>query len=273
MLRWLGPTRWKSLNVIGQTFRFDNILMWMPKLFRRRAFTLPSVPPGVRIYAFGDIHGRLDLLDPLLARVDADIAKRPIAQPLQVFLGDYVDRGADSAGVLERLCQREKVAATIYLKGNHEIYFLEFLTNPQVFAVWAKYGALPTLLSYGLHPTGKATQVEQTELAKQLNSVMPLEHKKFLQKLALSFTCGDYFFVHAGIRPGRELALQTEEDLCWIREDFLLHEEPFEKFIVHGHTPIQEPDLRANRINIDTGAYATGKLTCLVLEGNEKRFV
>jgi serine/threonine protein phosphatase 1 len=273
MLMSLGRTSWKSFDVIAQALCLDNILMWTPKFFQRRSYALPRVPPGVRIYAFGDIHGRRDLLDPLLARVDTDIAKHPIAQPLQVFLGDYVDRGLDSAGVIERLCQREKVAPTICLKGNHEVYFLEFLNNPEIFDVWAKYGALPTLLSYGLQPVSKGTPEDLAERAKQLNFTMPFEHRLFLQRLASSFTCGDYFFVHAGIRPGRDLSEQSEDDLFWIREDFLLHEEPFEKFIVHGHTPVRAPDIKPNRINIDTGAYATSKLTCLVLEGDEKRFL
>jgi serine/threonine protein phosphatase 1 len=278
MLGFLGPISWegtarKTKDFIAQALCLDNILMWKPRFFQPRSYPLPRVPAGVRVYAFGDIHGRLDLLDPLLARVDADIASYPVAQPLQIFLGDYIDRGADSFGVLDRLCQREKTGSTICLKGNHEAYFLEFLKNPRVFEAWAKYGALPTLLSYGLQPSNKAALDEQVKLARQLHSAMPIEHKVFLQRLASSFTCADYFFVHAGVRPGYGLSQQSEDDLLWIREDFLLHEERFEKFIVHGHTPVREPDLKPNRINIDTGAYATGKLTCLVLEGDEKRFL
>jgi serine/threonine protein phosphatase 1 len=213
------------------------------------------------------------LLDPLLGRVDRDVKSRPIEKPVLIFLGDYVDRGPDSAGVVQRLLEREKMGNTICLKGNHELYFLEFLANPQIFTDWSKYGALPTLLSYGIRHNGAFSPAAQIELADELMRLVPYEHLTFLQNLPESFACGDYFFVHAGVRPGRPLGAQLEDDLLWIREDFLLHEEPFDKFIVHGHTPVREPEIKPNRINIDTGAYATGRLTCLVLEGDDQKFL
>jgi len=130
-----------------------------------------------------------------------------------------------------------------------------------------------TLVSYGVTPSISADEAEQRELAAAFDRALPHSHRRFLGNLKASFACGDYFFVHAGVRPGIPLSGQHEHDLLWIREDFLLHEESFEKIVIHGHTPVMEPDIRPNRINIDTGAYATGKLTCLVLEGGDMTFI
>ncbi len=247
--------------------------MWKSRKISAPASVRPIVPDGLRIYAIGDIHGRADLLDQVLARIDQDLEARPAAQAIQVFLGDYIDRGPDSAGVLERLVRRAETHQTLCLKGNHEIYLLEFFENPTILKDWARYGALTTLLSYGLRPSINAGLEEQADLADALARAMPADHRRFLTELPLSFTCGDYVFVHAGLRPGAPLARQREEDLLWIRDDFLCHEEPFEKVVVHGHTPVMEPDVRINRINIDTGAYATGRLTCLLLERDEIGFL
>lgn len=246
--------------------------MWKSRLFGA-AHAGPLVPDGVRVYAIGDVHGRADLLDRLLSRIDEDLEQRPIATPLHIFLGDYVDRGPASAGVLDRLISRGKTHQTLCLKGNHELYLLEFLDNPAVLKVWGQYGGLTTLLSYGLRPTLNADLEEQSELAAALRQAMPKSHYQFLSDLPLTFTCGDFFFVHAGVRPGAPLSRQREDDLLWIRDEFLCHEEPFEKVIVHGHTPVREPEVRKNRINIDTGAYATGRLTCLTLERDEIGFI
>jgi serine/threonine protein phosphatase 1 len=233
----------------------------------------PRIPDGICVYAVGDIHGRIDLLDRLLARIDADRADRPVVRAIEVFLGDYVDRGQDSAGVLERLISRGQSHETICLLGNHEDCLLEFFTNPGILTAWSQNGGLTTLLSYGLRPSIQSSPEEQRELSAALAAAMPASHRRFLTELPLSFTCGDYFFVHAGVRPGVPLARQREEDLLWIREEFLRHEAAFEKVIVHGHTPVREPDVRANRIDIDTGAYATGRLTCLRLEHDEITFI
>nr|WP_036264211.1 metallophosphoesterase family protein [Methylocapsa aurea] len=248
--------------------------MWKSRLFGATAApTRPFIPDGVRVYAIGDVHGRADLLDQLLVRIDEDLKEHPIANAIHIFLGDYIDRGPDSAGVLDRLIRRGQTHQTLCLKGNHEIYLLEFLENPSILGIWGQYGALTTLLSYGLKPSLKADLGEQTELAATLSQTIPHSHVQFLTGLPVSFTCGDYFFVHAGVHPNAPLANQREDDLLWIRDDFLCHEEPFEKVIVHGHTPVREPDVRANRINIDTGAYATGRLTCLKLERDEIGFI
>jgi serine/threonine protein phosphatase 1 len=246
--------------------------MW--KLHRTKASeTRPVVPDGLRIYAVGDVHGRADLLKKLFARIDADLREHPIAETIHVFLGDYIDRGKDSAAVLDLLIERASIHQMTFLKGNHELYLTEFLENPRILGAWAHYGALPTLASYGLTPTINANPAQQAELATRLGEAMPKSHGQFLASLKPSFICGDFFFVHAGVRPGTLLTHQSEDDLLWIRDDFLLHEEPFEKIIVHGHTPVREPDVRKNRINIDTGAYATGRLTCLKLEQDKIVFI
>ncbi len=231
------------------------------------------LPKGLRIYAVGDVHGRADLLKHLFSRVDDDLKGNPIAEAIHIFLGDYIDRGQDSAVVLDLLIERARTHRMSCLKGNHEFFLAEFLENPGVFKHWAQYGGLPTLTSYGLTPTINADTREQAELSARLCNAMPKSHSQFLAGLKLCFMCGDFFFVHAGVRPGTPLSRQREEDLLWIRDDFLLHEKPFEKIIVHGHTPVMEPELRNNRINIDTGAYATGRLTCLRLERDKIEFV
>lgn len=231
------------------------------------------MPEEQRIYAVGDVHGRADLLEPLLGRIDRDLADRPIAYPLQIFLGDYIDRGPDSRTVIDLLIARRQQHKLVLLQGNHEIYAAEALDDPSVLPEWIKIGAIPTLVSYGIKPASRGGQLLEQETARAFRQALPDSHRQFLRSLALSFSCGDFFFSHAGVRPGVPLQNQSQEDLLWIREDFLLHEGDFGKVIVHGHTPAKEPDIRHNRINIDTGAYATGRLTCLVLEGERMMFL
>lgn len=229
----------------------------------------PTVPEGVRIYAVGDIHGRADLLGATLERIRADIAHHPVARPVQVFLGDYIDRGPASREVLDRLSTLAEPYETVFLRGNHEVYLAEFLRNPAVLREWRRYGGLETLLSYSLLPTIEPDAAEQAELAATLDRLLPPFHRDWFSTLQDYFVCGDFFFVHAGVRPGVPLNKQSLQDLLWIREDFLNFESDFAKMIVHGHTPVAEPEFHSNRINIDTGAYVTGRLTCLVLEGND----
>jgi serine/threonine protein phosphatase 1 len=233
----------------------------------------PYIPSGRRVYAIGDIHGRADLLSNLFRRIDDDLKSRPIADAIQIFLGDYVDRGPNSRRVIDLLIARQRGNNMVLLKGNHEDCVLHFLSNPTMLAEWKNIGGLNTLLSYGVAATNRRDPHSQHEVARALRHSMPDSHHRFLQNLAPSFTCGDFFFVHAGVRPGVPLQDQTAHDLLWIREDFLLHEEDFGKVIVHGHTPTREPEIRPNRINIDTGAYATGRLTCLVLEDDRMIFL
>ena len=192
---------------------------------------------------------------------------------MEIFLGDYIDRGPASREVLDRLIARSRAREMVCLKGNHEIFVEGFLNDPGVLSDWRNYGGLQTLLSYGLTPSVKMNPAEQARLAAAFGQALPLNHRLFLGGLRPSFTCGDYFFVHAGVQPGIPLEEQHEEDLLWIREDFLLCEADFSKIVVHGHTPVREPDIRPNRINIDTGAYASGQLTCLMLEGDERHFI
>jgi serine/threonine protein phosphatase 1 len=212
------------------------------------------------------VHGRADLLDEVFARVDASLASCTACRPVHVLLGDYIDRGPCSREVLDRLIERRRSHDMVCLKGNHESYVFDFLRNPSVLSAWRHLGGLETLISYGLRPSVNPGDAERLALARALAGALPDSHRQFLEKLDPSFSCGDFFFAHAGVKPGVPLARQREEDLLWIRDDFLLCEEDFGKIIVHGHTPVQEPDIRANRINIDTGAYATGRLTCLMIE-------
>lgn len=242
-------------------------------LMPRRQKAKPRIPAGTRVYAVGDVHGRADLLSLVLARIDEDIKIRPTAQPVQVFLGDYIDRGPDSRRVLDLLIARNHKDTTVFLKGNHELYASEVLSDHSVVAEWLRMGGIPTLLSYGVKPSAGADPKADEDTAIAFGCALPDSHRRFLHGLALSFTCGDFFFVHAGVRPGIALQQQWQQDLIWIRDDFLLHEDDFGKIVVHGHTPAREPDVRPNRINIDTGAYATGRLTCLVLEGDQMRFL
>jgi serine/threonine protein phosphatase 1 len=231
------------------------------------------LPNGVRVYAIGDVHGRADLLEQVLARIDADLASRPASDAIQIFLGDYIDRGPQSRQVLDRLIGRGRTRKSVFLKGNHETYIGAFLKNPLMLTDWRRLGGMDTLLSYGLTPPVGMSPSAYAGLAATFAEALPANHRQFLGALRPSFTLGDFFFVHAGVRPGIALQQQREDDLLWIRDDFLLHEGRFEKIIVHGHTPVQQPDIRHNRINIDTGAYATGRLTCLRLEGETVSFL
>ena len=231
------------------------------------------MPDGIRIYAIGDIHGRADLLEQVLKRIDADLATHPAPHCIEVFLGDYIDRGPASRQVLDLLVARERAHRTVFLKGNHETFMTDFATKPFILENWQNLGGLETLMSYGITPSINADTADQVRLAAAFDEVVPESHRRFLRDLKLSFTCGDFLFVHAGIRPGIPLARQREEDLLWIRQEFLLCEDDFSKIVVHGHTPVAQVDVRPNRINIDTGAYATGTLTCLMLESDKMRVI
>ena len=232
-----------------------------------------QTPDGIRIYAVGDIHGRADLLARTLKQIDADLETKAPAGTIEVFLGDYVDRGPASREVLELLIERESTHRSVFLKGNHESLLTRFQTDPSILDGWQRLGGLETIMSYGVTPSINADEVEQARLAVAFTRAFPDSHRRFLGNLKPSFTCGDYFFVHAGVRPGVPLTEQLEDDLLWIRQEFLLHEEEFSKIVVHGHTPVLQPDIRPNRINIDTGAYATGRLTCVVLEADTIRIL
>jgi serine/threonine protein phosphatase 1 len=226
----------------------------------------PSLPAGPRIYAVGDIHGRLDLLDELLSRVNADIAHRPTARPVFFFLGDYIDRGPYSRETIDRLIELGATKECVFLKGNHEQIAIKCLSDPSLFDRWMRLGGVETLVSYGVAPRNMARGQQIVELQSAFHGAVPQAHFRFFRDQQTSFACGDFFFVHAGVKPRIELSRQAENDLLWIRDEFLSSNEDFGKIVVHGHTPTREIEVRPNRINIDTGAFATGKLTCLVIE-------
>jgi len=240
---------------------------WNPRSSQNQR-AAARLPDGLRIYAIGDIHGRADLLESLLLQIDEDCRLYPSRRPIVVFIGDYIDRGPASREVLDLLLGYERTKETIFLRGNHETFVHRFLSKPAVLDEWRLYGGLETLVSYGLKPSINPSGLERARLAKELAMSITKRHIEFLESLDLSFSCGDFLFVHAGIRPGVPLRKQREEDLLWIREEFLSCEQQFEKFVVHGHTPVDTTDIRSNRINIDTGAFATGRLTCIVIEGS-----
>jgi serine/threonine protein phosphatase 1 len=221
----------------------------------------------------GDIHGRDDLLQEMAERVEADMQPRSFDQAVTVFLGDYLDRGHGSKSVVERLASSEWPTPMIALAGNHEDFLLTFLEDQDVLEVWRSLGGYETLRSYGvdvgLAMAGRDFKsIQATFLAR-----FPERHRQFLRTLKVSTTIGDYFFCHAGVRPGVPLDRQDRDDLLAIRDPFLSSEAEHGKLIVHGHTPSAAPEIRRNRIGIDTAAYATGRLTCLVLEKDERRFL
>jgi serine/threonine protein phosphatase 1 len=227
----------------------------------------PSLPAGMRIYAVGDIHGRLDLLDDLLSRIGADIARRPTARPVYVFLGDYIDRGPSSRETIDRLIEHGAANECVFLKGNHEQIALKCLSDRALFEQWLRLGGLQTLMSYGVPSEIQTNGRSIVELQSAFHHALPQQHFRFFRDLQNSFVSGDFFFAHAGVKPNVELTRQKENDLLWIRGEFLSSTCDFGKIVVHGHTPAGEIEVRPNRINIDTGAFATGCLTCLVIEG------
>lgn len=238
---------------------------------------LPRVPDGVRVYAVGDVHGRLDLLREIEERIVEDLAASPrVVEPFVVYLGDYVDRGVDSRGVLQWLIDNPLLTglSRVLLIGNHDLWLREFLRGQPVGASWIQFGGDATLASYGVRFDITLPEPQRIAQAqKQLVDRFPTTHRELLHGLELAWSCGDYYFCHAGIRPGVPLDRQSPEDLLWIREPFLSWRGDPGKVIVHGHTVTEEPVVRPNRIGIDTGAYLTGRLTCLVLEGTDQRFV
>ena len=226
-----------------------------------------------RCYVIGDIHGRSDLLDRMVDAITRDIEQNPVAASLTVTLGDYVDRGPDSRGVLDRLAHNPFPTDYVALKGNHEELLETFLTRPAIGPQWRRLGGLETLHSYKVPVADLMVGKGFDEAAQALRQALPAEQSAFLGRLKLSLTVGGYFLCHAGVRPGVPLDNQRAEDLLWIRDEFLSSKVDFGKIVVHGHTPTQSPQVLANRINIDTGAFATGRLTCLVIEDGGLRFL
>ena len=225
-----------------------------------------------RVYVIGDIHGRLDLLARMVEMINLDIQSRG-GENLIVTLGDYIDRGPSSRGVLDCLLSNPFAGRYIALKGNHEVLLEAFLENPTVGVDWWRLGGRETLKSFGVKAKPRMMGTHFERLAVQLSAALSLQQREFLGSLKTSLVVGRYFLCHAGVRPGIALELQSEDDLLWIREEFLDSQLDFGKIVVHGHTPVPAPQVKANRINIDTGAFATGHLTCVVLEDDKHRFI
>ena len=238
---------------------------------RRKA----RLPGGVRVYAVGDVHGRADLLERLHGLVAEDAARAPAVTMVLVYLGDYVDRGPDSRAVVDALVRRPLAGFdAVHIKGNHEDFLLTFLEDASVGEIWLMNGGGATLASYGVEAPAFAYGPAPFEPARAAFAArLPADHLAFLRALAPRHAVGDYLFVHAGVRPGVPLAAQRGADLMWIREPFLDSDDDFGCVVVHGHTPAAEPVVRANRIGIDTGAVFTDRLTCLVLDGPDVRFL
>jgi serine/threonine protein phosphatase 1 len=226
-----------------------------------------------RLYVIGDIHGRLDLLEQLIELINLDIKSRE-GEAVIVTLGDYVDRGPNSSGVLDRLANNPFEGRYVALKGNHEALLEAFLDNPAAVGPdWWHLGGLETVKSFGVAVTSKMRRADLERMAKQLDEAITSKQSEFLKSLKTSLVFGGYFLCHAGVRPGISLELQSETDLLWIRDEFLSSETDFGKVVVHGHTPRREPEVLANRINIDTGAYTSGRLTCVLLDERGHRII
>lgn len=246
---------------------------WIKSLIGQKEAKVFTAPDGVRLYAIGDIHGTLPPLETLLDRIDAD-AKTAQGTVRVIFLGDYVDRGAHSKAVVDRLLAFAADYDCVFLKGNHEHALLAFMDSPADALDWLDWGGKATLGSYGID--GKRILSSTTDwfaVAEDLKALMPEAHHAFYRGLALSHTEGDYVFVHAGLRPGRPLDRQDDWDLMAIRDEFLHHPGRFPHRVVHGHTPVEAAVVKDDRVNLDTGAFWSGTLTAAVIEGTSLRLI
>lgn len=238
--------------------------------------SLASTPPETRVYAVGDIHGRLDLLLRLQGLIAADAGRARARRRVLVYIGDYIDRGPDSAGVLDLLLDRPLPGFQIvHLLGNHEDTLLQFPDDITVGPSWLTYGGMQTLASYFIEvsPGSWRDERELRRLQDEVRRRVPRRHVEFMRGLPLSHVEGNYLFVHAGVRPGIPLEQQERDDLLWIRDEFLKSSEDHGRIVVHGHTISEAPDQQPNRIGIDTGAFHTGHLTCVVLDGTSRAFL
>ena len=236
-----------------------------------------SVPEGTRVYAIGDVHGCLDELLALNEIIRAELARSPVGHPVKIFLGDYVDRGPKARQVVDELCRQLDGPDDVHcLLGNHDERLRNFLKCPREFGQeFLQYEGATTLSSFGIATDEEdgITPCAYTQLAGELARRMSERQHRFFDELELSVTIGDYHFVHAGVRPQSDLFSQTDTDQINIREGFLDYQHPLEKVVVHGHTMCDEPEVRQNRINVDTKAVLSGTLTCVVLEGKTHRFI
>ncbi len=282
------PTRFERVSVtipmaatqttaVPASGGFESVQVTIPTRESEFSTGLPAgtVPSGQRIYVFGDVHGRFDLVLRLRDAIRRDRARSAPA-PVQVIgLGDFIDRGPDSKDVIEALTSDFFECEASFIRGNHEQMLLDFLDNPDDGPVWLRNGARETLRSYGvdLADAASGTRIDYAKLRTAFRARLPQAHAAFLDGLPLSLAVGGYFFVHAGARPGVPLHQQKSSDMLWIRDGFADRDEQFEKIVVHGHTPVDRPYLGKYRINLDTGAYLTNRLSCLVLETRERRIL
>lgn len=231
-----------------------------------------AAPPGMRLYAIGDVHGRFDLLVGMHARIEAELERERPEDFRIVHVGDYVDRGPQSREVIDFLVERSRDPRIIALAGNHDVGLVDFLAEPDRHGLFATHGGRETAQSYGV-TADFSSETGARAASNALLAVMPRGHVAFLHALPRSVAFGDFLFCHAGVRPGVALDRQSPEDLIWIRRPFLDHAGLFEKVVVHGHTPSVEPEILANRVNVDTGAFASGVLTALAVDGRTKRIL
>ncbi len=242
---------------------------FLRKRFAAQPASATRVPDGQRVYAIGDIHGRRDLLEMMIARVEADDAARTAAQTTVILLGDLVDRGPDSAGVITLARDWAARRTVRLLAGNHEEMFLAAFTDESVLRQFLRFGGRATLLSYPI-TAEEYHRTTHAELQDLMRARVPDTDIAFLQAMENLIRIGDYVFVHAGIRPGLPLADQAVSDLRWIRGEFIDDSSPRDFAVVHGHTITAAPDLHPWRIGIDTGAFASGVLTAIGLEGCDR---
>ncbi|WP_230292786.1 metallophosphoesterase family protein [Croceicoccus sp. Ery5] len=248
-------------------------------LDRQRAEPLhgPTVPDGERVYAVGDIHGRRDLFDRIIAMVDADDEQRGEANTTVILLGDLIDRGPDSAGVIARAREWATRRKVRMLMGNHEEMMLRALDSDENLRHFLRVGGRETLLSYPI-PLKSYRTASLTHLAELAREAVPIEDIELIESMEDMIRIGDYLFVHAGINPTVPLEEQVGRDLRWIREPFLSHDSPLDVCVIHGHTIREEVEIgprtdRPNRIGIDTGAFRSGRLTAIGLEGSQRWFI
>ena len=250
------------------------MLSTLRRMFAKEVSALDAarVPDGERYYVVGDIHGRNDLFVALKAAIEQDDAALPAARTTIILLGDLVDRGPDSMGVVSQALQWGRERRVRYLAGNHEEMFLQSFKDKEVLRHFLKHGGRETVLSYGIDRKAYK-KMKMGELQDAMSRAVPREHREFLASFEDLIEAGDFLFVHAGINPKHPLGEQKTKDLRWIRERFLKHEEPLSHIVVHGHTIFENIEYGTHRIGIDTGAFRTGRLTALVLEGSDKRLI
>lgn len=252
--------------------RADNAVLERPTRSQHEITYAPALE-GRRVAVFGDIHGRADLLAKAQDSLDRYVGRIGFDPPLEIYLGDYIDRGPESRTVLDMLLSRRRSHAVVCLRGNHEAMLLDVLHDVSALPHWLACGGGATLTSYGSDMLSDAIGEAARGNRSELEARIPREHRSFLTSMPIAYRLGSMFFVHAGVRPGILLERQRDADMLWIREPFLSSKGNHGALIVHGHTPVATVDFRHNRINVDTGAVFTGRLTCLLIADDALRVI